>query len=79
MMGGSVFIPRFRNLKKGEKRDFIKGYCMLINSGGGANAEFFRRLRRGTPEEARQLRRLVRLRQHLWRARGALRESRAHQ
>jgi hypothetical protein len=28
MMGGSVFIPRFRNLTEGDKRDFIKGYCM---------------------------------------------------
>ncbi len=36
LMGGNVFIPRFRNLKKGEKRDFIKGYCMLVSSGGGA-------------------------------------------
>ena len=41
MMGGSVFIPRFRNLTKADKRDFIKGYCMLINSGGGANPNFF--------------------------------------
>jgi len=41
LMGGSVFIPRFRNLTKADKRDFIKGYCMLINSGGGANPNFF--------------------------------------
>jgi len=41
LMGGSAFIPRFRNLKKTEKRDFIKGYCMLINSGGGANPNLF--------------------------------------
>ncbi|HZL55676.1 MAG TPA: GMC family oxidoreductase [Bryobacteraceae bacterium] len=41
LMGGSVFIPRFRNLSRTDKRDFIKGYCMLINSGGGANPNFF--------------------------------------
>ncbi len=41
LMGGSVFIPRFRNLTKADKRNFIKGYCMLINSGGGANPNFF--------------------------------------
>jgi choline dehydrogenase-like flavoprotein len=41
LMGGSVFVPRFRNLTKADKRDFIKGYCMLINSGGGANPNFF--------------------------------------
>ncbi len=41
LMGGNVFIPRFRNLTKEDKRDFIKGYCMLINSGGGANPNFF--------------------------------------
>ena len=33
LMGGNVFIPRFRNLKKEDKRDFIKGYCMLVSSG----------------------------------------------
>jgi len=41
LMGGSVFIPRFRNLTRADRRDFIKGYCMLINSGGGANPSFF--------------------------------------
>ncbi len=30
-MGGNVFMPRFRNLKKDEKRDFTKGYCMLVS------------------------------------------------
>ena len=28
LMGGSAFMPRFRNLKKDEKRNFIKGYCV---------------------------------------------------
>jgi choline dehydrogenase-like flavoprotein len=41
LMGGSAFMPRFRNLKKGEKRDFIKGYCMMVNSGGGASPNHF--------------------------------------
>ena len=41
LMGGNTFIPRFRNLKKTEKHDFIKGYCMLINSGGSAASNLF--------------------------------------
>jgi choline dehydrogenase-like flavoprotein len=41
LMGGSAFLPRFRNLKETEKRNFIKGYCALIGSGGGANPNFF--------------------------------------
>jgi choline dehydrogenase-like flavoprotein len=41
LMGGSAFIPRFRNLKKSEKRNFIKGYCVGISSGGGASPNFF--------------------------------------
>jgi choline dehydrogenase-like flavoprotein len=40
-IGGGVFIPRFRNLKKDEKRDFIKGYCLKVNSGGSASANMF--------------------------------------
>ncbi len=41
LMGGNTFMPRFRNLKKGENRGFIKGYCMRIASGGGASPEYF--------------------------------------
>src|SRR5260370_14073894 len=41
LMGGGAFIPRFRNLKKDEKRYFIKGYCVIINSGGGAPPQPF--------------------------------------
>ena len=41
MMGGSAFLPRFRNLKKGENTGFIKGYCVNIGLGGGANGDFF--------------------------------------
>jgi choline dehydrogenase-like flavoprotein len=41
LMGGGVFIPRFRNLSKSDKKDFIKGYCVTINSGGSASPNFF--------------------------------------
>jgi choline dehydrogenase-like flavoprotein len=41
LMGGQAFLPRFRNLTKSDKRNFIKGYCMMITSGGGASANMF--------------------------------------
>ncbi len=41
LMGGGVFIPRFRNLTKDDKRNFIKGYCVTITSGGNASPNFF--------------------------------------
>jgi choline dehydrogenase-like flavoprotein len=41
LMGGNTFMPRFRNLKKDDKRGFIKGYCVRISSGGGASPEYF--------------------------------------
>ena len=41
LMGGNAFMPRFRNLNKKDKRDFIKGYCLNISSGGDASANFF--------------------------------------
>jgi choline dehydrogenase-like flavoprotein len=41
LMGGNVFIPRFRNLSKSAKSNFIKGYCVSINSGGSASPNFF--------------------------------------
>ena len=41
LMGGGVFIPRFRNLKKGEKNSFIRGYSLPIGSGGGADPKNF--------------------------------------
>ena len=41
LMGGSAIIPRFRNLDKKDKRDFIKGYCLNISSGGDAHPNYF--------------------------------------
>jgi len=41
LMGGSAFMPRFRNLSKKDKRDFIKGYCLHVSSGGDASPHFF--------------------------------------
>ncbi|MFZ0591828.1 MAG: GMC family oxidoreductase [Bryobacteraceae bacterium] len=41
LMGGGAFIPRFRNLTKSEKRNFIKGYCVIVQSGVAASANFF--------------------------------------
>lgn len=41
LMGGSSFIPRFRNLKTTKRSNFIKGYCIGIGSGRGADANFF--------------------------------------
>ncbi len=41
LMGGQAFIPRFRNLTKKDKRDFIKGYCLNISSGGSASPNYF--------------------------------------
>ena len=78
-MGGGAFIPRFRNLKKEEKRDFIKGYCVIINSGGSAAPTLFADYGEALQKKVDSLCRVVRLRQHLRRAPGALRESRADQ
>ncbi len=41
LMGGNAFIPRFRNLKKSARSNFIKGYCVSIGSGGSASPNFF--------------------------------------
>jgi choline dehydrogenase-like flavoprotein len=41
LMGGSSFIPRFRNLSKSERNNFIKGYCMTVTSGVSASPHFF--------------------------------------
>ena len=41
LMGGTALLPRFRNLQKGEKNSFSKGYGMMIASGGAAQPGFF--------------------------------------
>jgi len=41
LMGGSAFCPRFRNLSKADKRNFIKGYCLHFSSGGSASPNYF--------------------------------------
>jgi choline dehydrogenase-like flavoprotein len=41
LMGGGSFIPRFRNLTKDKRSDFIKGYCVTLNSGGSASPNHF--------------------------------------
>ncbi len=79
LMGGNAFIPRFRNLTKDDKRNFIKGYCVILNSGGGPSPDDFARIWRRIAEEAGALCRLLRFGQHLRRTPGALRKPRAHQ
>jgi choline dehydrogenase-like flavoprotein len=41
LMGGNAFVPRFRNLTKEDKRNFTKGYCVILSSGGGAYPDQF--------------------------------------
>ena len=53
LMGGSAFIPRFRNLKKSDKRNFIKGYCVNISSGGRSEPQLLSALWRGVAGKAR--------------------------
>ena len=53
LMGGSAFIPRFRNLKKEDKRDFIKGYCVHHQQRRRAQPQFLPAVRRGAAKEAR--------------------------
>ncbi len=40
LMGGGGYIPRFRNLKPGEKK-FLRGYAFDFSSGGTPDAKFF--------------------------------------
>src|SRR5439155_9013703 len=40
LMGGGGYIPRFRNLKAGEKK-FLRGYAFDFSSGGTPNARYF--------------------------------------
>ena len=66
LMGGSAFMPRFRNLTKDEKRDFIKGYCMMISSGGGANPNHLRALWRGACRRSWIITPALRLRRRIY-------------
>ena len=40
LMGGGGYIPRFRNLKPGEKK-FLRGYAFDFSSGGAPAAKYF--------------------------------------
>lgn len=40
LMGGSGYIPRFRNIH-GKEKDFIRGYSVDFGSGGTPNAKYF--------------------------------------
>jgi len=40
LMGGGGYIPRFRNLKAGEKK-FLRGYAFDFSSGGTPSAKYF--------------------------------------
>jgi choline dehydrogenase-like flavoprotein len=40
LMGGGGYIPRFRNLKPGEKK-FLRGYAFDFSSGGTPNPQYF--------------------------------------
>jgi choline dehydrogenase-like flavoprotein len=39
--GGGGYIPRFRNLEKNEKRNFLRGYAFDFNLGNTPDARFF--------------------------------------
>jgi choline dehydrogenase-like flavoprotein len=39
--GGGGYIPRFRNLAKNEKRNFLRGYAFDFNLGSTPDAKFF--------------------------------------
>ena len=41
MVGGGGYIPRFRNLKKGEKNNFLRGYALDFSTGGSPDAKYF--------------------------------------
>lgn len=41
MIGGGGYIPRFRNLKKNEKHNFIRGYALDFYSGGSPDPKYF--------------------------------------
>jgi choline dehydrogenase-like flavoprotein len=41
LIGGGLFMPRFRNLGKGEKRNFRGGYCLPMGTGSTPDAKYF--------------------------------------
>ncbi len=41
IVGSSGYIPRFRNLKKDEKHDFIRGYAFDFYTGGTPDQKYF--------------------------------------
>lgn len=41
LIGGGLFIPRFRNLRKDEKRNFIRGYALPLNTGSSPDPKYF--------------------------------------
>lgn len=40
-IGGGGYIPRFRNLKKDEKHNFLRGYALDFYTGGSPDAKYF--------------------------------------
>jgi len=41
LIGGGLFMPRFRNLDKKEKRNFIRGYALPMNTGSSPDPRYF--------------------------------------
>lgn len=41
LIGGGLFIPRFRNLDKKEKRNFLRGYALPLNTGSSPDPRYF--------------------------------------
>ena len=42
LVGGSGYIPRYRNLKgQGQQKNYIRGYCFDFNTGGSPDARYF--------------------------------------
>ena len=41
LVGGSGYIPRFRNIKKGNEQKYIRGYAFDFSTGGTPDARYF--------------------------------------
>ena len=73
-------FPRFRNLKKGEKRDYIRGYAFDFSTGSTPDPKYFPRLGRGAAESSStSVRGAGFSGDHDGRGAAALREPRQHQ